>query len=59
MTIIELTCRQRLAAAVEGRQIYKDENEMMIMNLATLIFVENTLGFFFEKNIIDFSNPHF
>ena len=59
MTVIELTCRQRSATAFEGRQIYKDENEMMIMNLATLIFVDNTLCFFFEKNNIDFSNPHF
>ena len=32
MTVIELTCHQRLATAVEGRQIYKDENEMMIVN---------------------------
>ena len=37
MTIIEFTCRQRLAAAVEGRQIYNDENEMMSVSILKIL----------------------
>ena len=62
MNIIEVTCRQRLAAALERRQIYEDENEKMIvynMDVSRiynsleslniwpyLIFVDNTFCFF-------------
>ena len=32
LTIIELTHRQNLAAAVEERQIYKNDNEIIVVN---------------------------
>ena len=32
LTIIELTRRQNLAAAVEERQIYKNDNEIIVVN---------------------------
>ena len=58
MTIIELRCHERLAAAVEGRQIYEDENKMMIVNNMDVIrkqskWIEDTI-FFYLLALFDF-----
>ena len=45
MTIIELTCRQRFGAALEGRQIYEDENEKMIVYNMDVSRIYNSLVF--------------